>query len=339
MNKNIEQYVLQFGSVCRGHQSEESLSYPYGDLSSSDWAAATTIVKYAHFDYVEAFKLYLSAAVELFSPDAEYTVSAIASALPTSVVALDLQTESLCLRIEFNLVCDCGFGLRLLACSEDAKVSDYSVIVDGERAKQLIESILDVAGLPRDTDDQITRAQVALIIAYVVCTAASVDSVEDYRKDVLDYLDVADPEDDYLVWDDREYEDGTTFAQTLAWAQYISASRAPKGINKHAYMKDVQTLVEAADALFDLNTAIQDVAAESERLRKYIKKFFHDKKRAIPINDLYIGEPYYGAKYEDLVNNADIDDSHWAVEDWAFAVLELINAIEETRNARSQNGA
>lgn len=46
---------------------------------------------------------------------------------------------------------------------------------------------------------------------------------------------MCDPEDDYLVWDDREYEDGTTFAETLAWAQYISASRAPKDINKHAY--------------------------------------------------------------------------------------------------------
>lgn len=338
MNKNIEQYVLQFGSVCRGHQTEESLSYPQDVLSSPDWASALTIVKYSHFDYVEVFKLYVGAAIELFSPDAEYTVSEITSALPTSVVTLYLQTESLCLRIEFNLVCDCGFGLRLLARSDDADVSDFSVIVEGEHAKQLIESILDVAGLPRDTDDQITRAQVALIIAYVVCAAASVDSVEDYRKDILDCLDIDDLEDDYLVWDDREYEDGTTFAETLAWAQYISASRAPKGINKHAYMQDVQTLVEAADALFDVNTTIPDVSTESERLRKYIKKFFHDKKRAIPINDLYIGEPYYGAKYEDLIANANIDDSHWHVEDWAFAVLELITAIEETRNARSQNG-
>lgn len=332
MNKNIEQYVMQFGSVCRGHLPEESLSKFADMLPTLDLEVVTTLVNYSHYDYVEVFKLYLSASLELFAPKVAYHVAVTEGVLPTSIVTLDLPTTDLCLRAEFKLFGDCGFSIRLLAFDEDTELSDLKVIADGEVAKRLIESTLDVAGLPRDTDDQITRPQVALLVARLVHIVSKVETVGNLRESVLHTLGFVNPETSHVLWDDRVWVDDygpVTLRDHIARNQLMLGSFYSRTLSP-VDRKAIDTLIKVADDLFDSSippTKTKYVLMPIEdRLTSIFKVYTKDYDLGACVTNRRTS---YSGKYGDLyVDPIDMDTPN--MRNWVASIKELLDAIKLT---------
>jgi hypothetical protein len=331
----IETFVGNNAKCCRGDYAPNQLRKDAGKLTNEELSSANTILHYLHESYVDQFVSDLRTAATLFVPDFEFEQEQdFYPILHTTRITANLfHSGDVAARVIFTLQGDAGLSLCIQGIDDDTNVGQEFIVANSDEADTFLKETLRVAGAEL-TDKPITLAQLSLLVAHIVIKSMASTSIADFKSV---FVPDTDSRFEYLVWDDREYEDGVTFAEEIAYNQYIAGNYAPNGISETAHMSSVDMLVKAADTLFDINAEVPDITEAVKSLTPYINRLRDSKKPVALVSDMYACDTYVGSRYAELVapNLDRVNVDNCAA--WTGAAMTLITALQDTKTERELN--